>query len=314
VVLTTRPTKHPKVLLMAHMDVVPGPPELFELRQADGRLYGRGVFDMKLALAVYMKLLLELGDRLPAYDLGLMITSDEELGGRNGAQQLVREGWRADVAINPDASSGWDLERVAKGMAYYRFDSHGTAGHGSRPWAYRNAIVQLMAFLQELNGHFPTEPCGSSSHAHDTMTIGTIQGGAAHNQVPDFATAEVDIRLMPGASPLDIAGLVRSTAAHYDGITVATETVEPAFENDPEHEYMRLAAHLITRTTGRKPRLVLSHGASDSRYFAGLGMPFIMTRPQGGEQHGPGEWLEASGPEAMYRFVSAFVEQVARTK
>jgi succinyl-diaminopimelate desuccinylase len=170
-----------------------------------------------------------------------------------------------------------------------------------------------MAFLQELRGHFQAEPCGNANHAHDTITISTISGGTAHNQVPDFATAEIDIRLMPGERPLDIASLVRTTVAHFDGIKIAAEDVSASFENDPENEYIRLAEHLVVQQTGRQPRLVLSHGATDSRHFSGLHIPFILTRPQGGEQHGAGEWVEAKGPETMHRFVSAFVEQVART-
>jgi succinyl-diaminopimelate desuccinylase len=312
-VLTTQPTQHPKVLLMAHMDVVPGGPELFELRQENGRLYGRGVFDMKLAIAEYMKLFLELGDRLADYDLGMMITCDEELSGEDGVGHLVRAGWRADVVINPDAGSDWDIERAAKGKLYYRVESRGDSGHGSRPWAYRNAIVQLMAFLQDYRGHFATEPCGDAAHPHDTLTIGTIKGGTVHNQVPDYAEAELDIRVMPGENGVqNLKNLAYETAARYEGITLVGESLSPVFETDPENEYIRLMEHLITSVTGRKPRYVLSHGATDSRYFAGLGIPFILTRPKGGGQHAVDEWVDAKGVEQFYDIIRAFVEQAGK--
>jgi succinyl-diaminopimelate desuccinylase len=263
-----------------------------------------------------MKILLELGDTAPDYDIGLMITCDEELSGEHGVEPLVRAGWRADVAVNPDAGSDWDMERAAKGKLYYRVRSHGDTGHGSRPWAYKNAIVQLMACLQELRGHFVSEPCGDAAHPHDSLTIGTIKGGEAHNQVPDYAEAEVDIRLMPGADNLDkLRAIVTQIAERYDGgIEFTDEAVSPAFENDPDNDYLRLMEHLIIRTTGHKPRQVLSHGATDSRYFAGLNIPFILTRPQGGGQHAADEWVSVKGLEQMHRVMSAFVEQVARAE
>jgi succinyl-diaminopimelate desuccinylase len=314
VVFTTRPTKQPKLLLIAHMDVVPGPSELFELHQSNGRLYGRGVFDMKHAIAVYMKLFLELGDGLKNYDLGLVITSDEETGGHHGMKRLVEAGWRMQLGINPDATTNWDLEQGAKGTNGYEIESYGEAGHGSRPWAFRNSVVQLMAFLQELRGHFPAEPCGDANHRHNTLSIGTIAGGQAHNQVPDFATASVDIRTLPEMDSADMGQLVREVASHYETITVKPLIVGQSFHNDPDHEYLRLAEHIITRVTARRPRWVLSHGSSDSRYFSGLNIPIVVAGPAGGAAHGADEWLSEKGLGELYRVVEALVDEVAKTK
>jgi succinyl-diaminopimelate desuccinylase len=63
-VATTKATKSPKVLLQAHLDVVPCPKTLFNLTENDGRLIGRGVFDMKFAGAVFLKLVDDLQDEL----------------------------------------------------------------------------------------------------------------------------------------------------------------------------------------------------------------------------------------------------------
>ena len=63
-VLTTRDTKRPKLMLHAHLDVAPAPASELKLTARDGRYYGRGVFDMKYAAATFLHLLLELGDDL----------------------------------------------------------------------------------------------------------------------------------------------------------------------------------------------------------------------------------------------------------
>ena len=44
----------PRILLHGHADVVPGDEDQFEVREQDGELFGRGVYDMKGALAAMM--------------------------------------------------------------------------------------------------------------------------------------------------------------------------------------------------------------------------------------------------------------------
>ncbi len=314
-VLTTRPTKHPKVLLLAHIDVNPGPAKLFELRQENGRLYGRGVFDMKMAVAVYMKLLLELGDRLPGYDFGVMLTADEETGGANGVGQLLKDGWRADVVINPDSigRTGWEIEEAAKGIGYIRVRSQGVAGHGSTPWLARSAIDQLLAFLADLKRHFPAEPCGDPEHFHQTLNVGLIQGGAAFNQVAASASAELDIRITPEITTQAMEALLHDTAARHEGITLDIVVSPVPLKIDRDHEYVRLAELIVAKVTGQPPAFILSHGGTDSRYFAGLSIPNLLFNPPGGGAHSDSEWIDAKGLEQFYQVVCEFVTQVAKT-
>src|SRR5438876_614410 len=102
-VATTQHTKNPRVLLAAHLDVVPAPPELFKLTKRGGKFYGRGTCDMKFAIAAYLQLIDDLSEDLNAYDLGIMITADEEIGGKDGVKALLEKGgYRADVCVLPD--------------------------------------------------------------------------------------------------------------------------------------------------------------------------------------------------------------------
>src|SRR3954471_4445492 len=55
-VAASQVTKKPKVLLQAHLDVVPAAARCFELQPKDDRLVGRGAFDMKFAAAVFLKI------------------------------------------------------------------------------------------------------------------------------------------------------------------------------------------------------------------------------------------------------------------
>src|SRR5689334_14534391 len=60
-VISSRQSMRSKILFQAHLDVVPANATQFTMVQQSGRLYGRGVFDMKFAAACYAQLLEDLG-------------------------------------------------------------------------------------------------------------------------------------------------------------------------------------------------------------------------------------------------------------
>src|SRR5690348_15048360 len=60
----------PRVILNAHLDVVPGTPDQFQARREGDRLYGRGAHDMKVAALVLATVFRELAAEL-AYPIAL---------------------------------------------------------------------------------------------------------------------------------------------------------------------------------------------------------------------------------------------------
>lgn len=85
-----------------NVDVVePNEPEQFQPQIKDGKLFGRGAYDMKFAVACYLNLLLELGSKLSEYNFGIMLVSDEELGGFHGTGKLVEQGWPSEFCFLP---------------------------------------------------------------------------------------------------------------------------------------------------------------------------------------------------------------------
>ena len=98
------------VLLLAHLDVVEAKREdwsidPFVLTEKDGYFYGRGTADDKTMAAVFVANLLRLKSEgfVPARDLILMLTADEEGGPENGVKWLIanhRPVIEAEFAIN----------------------------------------------------------------------------------------------------------------------------------------------------------------------------------------------------------------------
>lgn len=317
VVLSTRQTKQPKVLLHAHIDVTPASPDQFKLTERDGRYYGRGVFDMKFAIASYMQLLIQLGNELPNYDLALSLTADEEgNGGMHGARHLVETGWRPEVIINPDSTGNgqWSIQRAAKGAICYIVTATGQAAHGSRTWTAPNANLRLANFLTDLNQQFPREPCGDPEHAHTTLNIGKMAGGIAVNQVAATATAELDARVMTPEGVVTTDTLLQTTAERHEGIKWERLAHSSAVNIALDNPHLARLRGIMERITGVAPQLILSHGSSETYLFAQRNIPVLMFGPAGGNHHANNEWISISGFEQSAHIIRDFVQEQARVK
>lgn len=303
--------KQPKLWLAAHTDVVPGEPSDFEPEVRDGRLYGRGVYDMKYGIAVFMKLLLELGDTLDNYDLGLMLTSDEEVGGHNGCGYLAERGYGSQAMLLPECGIPWNLEKGAKGLSWWRIESRGVASHGAYPWLGKNPIDSLMDYLTHLRRFFPAEPCHDPKHLHHTMTVGSIDGGGVYNRVPEYAEAKLDLRTLPEVSIEEITSWFDEASRAIPDVTATLTEHAPGFVN-PSDGATQLFTRIVRQVTGRELANQLAHASSDARFFGPRGTQVICVPPTGGGQHSSSEWIDLAGLDNYYTIVRTFVTQWAK--
>jgi succinyl-diaminopimelate desuccinylase len=299
--------KHPRLWLAAHMDVVPGAASTFNPVVRGGKLYGRGAFDMKFAIAVYIALFKQLGADLAKYDLGLMITTDEEVGGETGVRWLLDQGFRGEAVYNPDSGGSWLIEVGAKGILWWEITATGSSAHASRPWEGVNAIDNLIRFVDNVRSHLASEPCGDPAHWHTTLNFGMIQGGAAANQVPDSATARLDIRLTPDNSIAEIASWIDAAKQAVPGVK-AKALLSYAPYRIPDTAPVKLLKDIATEVTGHTPADTFSHGTSDARHFAAHGIPTVTVSPTGGGYHAPGEWVDIEDLGRFYEVTRRFID------
>jgi len=306
--------KSPRLWLSAHMDVVDAAsPDDFTPAVQDNRIYGRGTHDMKYAIAAYITLLQELGASLDQYDLGLLITTDEEDGGELGAGWLVNDcGYRGGAVLLPDTSSPWQAEMGGKGISRWSLTATGRAAHASRPWQGVNAIDELIKAVNLLRTNVPAEPCGDSHHRHATVNLSTIQGGSAINQVPNSAGAGIDIRYPDEITLSDIRGWFSAVVQAMPHITAENIVEALPYRVKPHHPAMEKYEAITKDVTGHTVTHYLSHASADARFFAWKGVPVINVGITGSGYHTSPEWIELTDLAYFYEIARRFTDEWAK--
>ena len=307
-VIKTQKTKKPKVWLQAHMDVVEGSDRVWNTKIKDGKLYGRGAYDMKFAIACYMKIFKDLGDDLKNYNMAMVLTSDEEVGGEHGTKVLLNKGYSGEVSVLPDGGYNWSIEKAAKGSLMLYVKSRGVASHGARPWDGSNALNNMMSFLSMLQEEFPAE----DECCHNTMVIAKLLSGTASNKVPHKAEAWLDIRYLPNLHANQIREIVEKHRSKFDRMFVEEIKDISSVEVDQDHPYIHSYRDSIDKHSGAQSSFCLSHGASDARFLAEHGIIPIVTAPKGGGHHSEYEWVDIEDLDRFYKVIKDFVQKEAK--
>ncbi|WP_145392359.1 ArgE/DapE family deacylase [Staphylococcus epidermidis] len=231
--IATVGSSQPVIGISGHMDVVSEGDhdhwtyDPFTLTEDQGYLYGRGAADMKSGLAALAIALIEIKEsgKLTHGTIKFMATVGEEME-QSGSQQLFEKGYADDLdALLIAEPSFPSLVYAHKGSMDFRIKSKGRASHSSLPFLGQNAIKPLLEFIQNINQEYEKitqsvkgesldfsnmiNNLGSQLPNHITkekaqeliqglvMTNSIVQGGTQVNSVPDFATAEFNVRTIP---------------------------------------------------------------------------------------------------------------------
>jgi glutamate carboxypeptidase len=181
------------ILLLGHTDTVHPRGSLAERpwREADGRIYGPGVFDMKANCALAVEALgacarLDLRPRRPVV---LLLTCDEEAGSHTGRALVEQEAARAEhvLVLEPSAPGG-AVKTGRKGTGMFTLRAEGRAAHaGLDPEKGVSAVLEIARQIERLHAM-------NDLSRGVTVNVGVVAGGTRSNVVPAGAKAEIDLR------------------------------------------------------------------------------------------------------------------------
>lgn len=320
----------PTVILHGHLDVVPAEPGQFEARVVGDRLYGRGAYDMKAALAAMMLALPTPEQPVDGLRVSLAIVSDEESeesenrgsdylvrpreSGANGATQAGGSeprpgglGLTGDFAITGEPTD-MHVGVAAKGVLALRLTIPGRAAHGSTPWLGENAVLRAVDVFRGIES-LPFARESSEHFDRPSINLGRIWGGDALNKVPDFCAIDVDIRYLPHQDPASIRDQI-------GGLEPASmETIielPPVTGGEADSPWI---SSLTRAASGHHEGPSLSvgrDGASDAVSFIRAGIPAVEFGPLGAGHHGPEEWVSVKSLGAYRSALREFIELVAK--
>jgi len=297
-----------RVLFNGHLDVVPGTPGQFSPARRAGRLYGRGAYDMKAALASMMIATAEIArDGIEGVVLDLMIVPDEERGepGANCSEALVRDGLRADFVVCGEPTD-MQVGVQAKGVLLLCLHVPGTAAHGSTPWLGDNAVLRAIDIYRRV-GELPFMFESSEMFPSPSVNLGRIEGGEALNSVPGTCRMWLDIRCLPEQ---DRAAIVTQIQA-LDPETRIELILDKAAARVPStHPLVGMLVE-VARAADPTARAVGRDGSSDAIPFLEAGVPAVEFGPVGAGHHGPAEYVEIASLQPYREALVAFVRAVA---
>jgi len=264
----------------------------------DGRLYGRGSFDMKGGLAAGMaavKAIIDEGAALRG-DVILAAVCDEEYASI-GTERLMMD-TAADAAIVGEFTGG-SIQVAHKGFAWVDVETCGVAAHGSLHRVGVDAIAKMGHVLVGL------EALGRQLEETEHPLVGpgslhasTITGGSELSTYPASCRLQLERRLIPGEDRGDVdaemKALIRSLA-NADPQFKADYKItfyRAPMEISPDEEICRVLMEGTGKLLGRTPRFVGGTGWMDTQIIYSKGIPAVAHGPNGYGAHAEMEWVD----------------------
>ena len=321
----------PSLILNGHIDVVsPEPLNQWKFNPwggeiHEGKLYGRGAFDMKggvIANLFALKAILKSGFK-PKGNLIWESVVEEEAGGGGGALACFLKGYKADGMLVPEPSEHYVCVQHA-GIKYFRVRVVGKTAHAALSHTGVNAIGKMnkiydaLIALDETRAREHRWPMVEKSGGRScNLNIGIYSAGDWASSVAGMATMECRVGFVPGEKGTDVMKEVEETISqvaqkdpwlkeHLPSIEWYGWNTEP-WVQDEKDKFVQAFLKSSTPVLGKMPELKGMTGAMDTRFGKYFGTPAFSFGPKGDRLHGPDEYVEIESMKTVTRVIAKFV-------
>lgn len=312
------------LILNGHLDTFPGgdpafwSDDPFSGSVRDGKLFGRGVIDMKAGTAASIltyAYLAEISSEF-AGKLTLTLVSDEETGGEWGSRYLVDNvpDVLGDCLINGEPSTAGTIRFGEKGPLWVRLKVNTPGGHGAYTHLSNNAIIEAAGIINDLNSltslpvAMPFEVEARVDAAREaidaalgvgatdiiksvTVNIGVIDGGVKMNVIASECVVEVDMRCPIGLSSDELLQAFREVISGRDGVSLEIDQKTEPNWCDPGHEMIEILQRNAEFVRGIRPLPGVSIGGTDCRFWREKGIPAYVYGPTPHNMGAPDEFV-----------------------
>jgi acetylornithine deacetylase len=301
------------LMLYAHLDTVgvEGMTDPFSAEITDGRMYGRGTYDMKGGLAACIgavKTVRDAGVTLGG-DLLVAAVADEEVTSIGMSEVLVHHSTDAAIVTEP---TELEICLAHKGFCWIEVDTIGRAAHGSQFELGVDANMRMGRFLgqldfleQRLRVSRPHPLVGPPS-----LHTGTLRGGTGPSIYAARCRAEIERRSIPGETEAqavaEIQQILDRLAADdpsFEGRARAT-LARDAFEVDADAPVVAAVADAARVILKRDPPTVGKPFWMDAALLAAAGIETVVFGAAGAGAHADEESVDLDSVVQLTRVLA----------
>jgi succinyl-diaminopimelate desuccinylase len=316
-----------KTLVFAgHTDVVPpGPLEQwhshpFTPSHRDGKLYGRGIADMKASLAAMVVAVEEFlaAHPQPALSIAFLITSDEEGPALDGTvmvcERLLARGEVLDYCVVGEPTSvdqlGDMIKNGRRGTMSGKLAIKGVQGHIAYPHLAKNPIHLFAPALAEL---VATEwDQGNEFFPATTWQVSNLHGGTgASNVIPGELVVDFNFRFCTESTPESLQQRLQAVLSRHQLEYDLKWTLGGLPFLTTPGELVDAVRGAIRAETGLDTELSTTGGTSDGRFMASICPQVIEFGPLNASIHKINEHVPVSSLDPLKNIYRGVLERLA---
>lgn len=291
------------LMLNAHIDTVgvEGMDDPFSATIENGRLYGRGSFDMKGSMAACIgavKALVDGGVSL-AGDVVVAGVADEEYSSIGTTDIIGRCSVDGAIVTEP---TQLDLCLAHKGYVWLKVITEGRAAHGSRFEEGVDANLRMGRVLSELE---VLERALRTGEAHPlvgppSLHAALLNGGTGVSTYAASSELHIERRTIPGENAEQVRQEIQKIVDRLQGsdptfkASVDSYFARDPFEVAPDAEIVGAVERAVQSVTGRAPRHVGDTPWMDAALLAAAGVETVVIGPAGAGAHATVEWVDVA--------------------
>ena len=300
------------LMLNAHTDTVgvEGMADPFTADTRDGRMRGRGVYDMKGSLAACLAAVKAIaGHGRLRGDIVVAAVADEEYASIGTADAIAHR--KVDAAIVTEPTE-LDLCVAHKGFVWLEVETMGRAAHGSRFFEGVDANMRMGRFLGRLDQleqalrNRPAHPLVGPPSLHAPL----IQGGKELSTYAASCRLNIERRTVPGETEAEVleevAALTRDPGVSDGTYPAAVRCLltRNSFEVSPDAPIARAVRDAVIQVRGHAPQVVGRPFWMDSALLADAGVATVIIGPRGGGAHTAEEWVDLHSLEDLAKILA----------
>ena len=265
-------------MLLGHFDTVwdIGTLKQMPFKIEKGRVWGPGVYDMKVGIVMMMHAITALrenhGGTLPR-PITVWLVTDEEVGSESSRQMtetLARQ-MAAVFVVEPSQGIEGALKTARKGVGSYEVEVKGVASHSGVDFEKgQSAIVELAHQITRIH-KFTDVKKGM------TVNPGLVRGGTRVNVIAAEASSEVDVRVsrMKDAAILEKKFRGLKPVNKKCKLSISGGVNRPPMERTEGVVRLFHLAEELAKGMGFKVKEKSTGGGSDGNFTAALGVPTL---------------------------------------